>query len=62
VLLLLNLVLVRLFWRIRRLAGWLMLPSVAWLGFAAALNFEIHRLNPDASHLAPGAADTQIQL
>jgi tryptophan-rich sensory protein len=35
-----------LFWRIRPLAGAMMLPYLAWVGFAAFLNFTIWRLNP----------------
>ena len=34
-----------LFWRADRLAGWLLLPYAAWVAFAAALNFELWRLN-----------------
>lgn len=34
-----------LFWRTDRLAGWLLLPYAAWVAFAAALNFELWRLN-----------------
>lgn len=37
------------FRRIRPLAGALMLPYLAWLCFAAALNAAIHSLNPGAS-------------
>jgi len=36
------------FWRIRRVAGALMLPYLAWLCFAAALNAAIETLNPGA--------------
>jgi tryptophan-rich sensory protein len=34
------------FWRIRPLAGVLMLPYLAWVGYAAALNFAVWRMNP----------------
>ena len=37
-----------LFWRIRPLAGALMIPYLAWLCFAASLNAAIGRLNPGA--------------
>ena len=36
------------FGRIRPLAGWLLVPYLAWLCVATALNFEIGRLNPGA--------------
>jgi len=36
------------FARIRPLAGWMLLPYLAWLCLAAALNFEVGRLNPGA--------------
>jgi translocator protein len=41
----------RQFWKLRRVAGALMLPYLAWLCFAAALNAAIDRLNPGASSL-----------
>ncbi|HUR41367.1 MAG TPA: TspO/MBR family protein, partial [Verrucomicrobiae bacterium] len=37
-----------LFRRIRPVAGWLMLPYLAWLCLATALNYETGRLNPGA--------------
>lgn len=51
-----------LFARIRKAAALLMLPYVAWLGFAALLNWEIRQLNPDAESLVPGEATTDIAI
>jgi translocator protein len=42
------------FWRVNRLAGWLMLPYLAWLSFAAALNISIMMLNPMADAMQLG--------
>jgi len=35
-----------LFWRVKPLAGLLLVPYLAWVTFASALNYEIWRLNP----------------
>jgi tryptophan-rich sensory protein len=51
-----------LFWRIRRSAGLLMLPYLAWLCFAAVLTWQIGVLNPGADALAPGGSTTDIAL
>lgn len=34
------------FWRVHRIAGLLLVPYLAWVSFAAALNYAIWRLNP----------------
>jgi tryptophan-rich sensory protein len=51
-----------LFARIRVAAGLMLLPYLAWLCFAAALNFEIVRLNPDAAALVPSGSSADIPL
>lgn len=49
-----------LFGRVRQAAAWLMVPFLAWLTFAAALNWGVHQLNPDAERVAPGGRTTQM--
>jgi translocator protein len=49
-----------LFWRIRRAAGIMLLPYLAWLAFASFLNYEVGRLNPEAETLVAPALKTQI--
>lgn len=48
------------FARVRAAAAWLMLPYLAWLLFAAALNWQIGVLNPGAEHLVPEARASQV--
>ena len=57
-----NLVLVVLAWPVRRLAALLLLPYLAWLVFAAYLNFEIVARNPNAGTLVPAGGSTDIEL
>lgn len=45
---------------IRKAAAWLLAPYIAWLCFAAFLNFQIDQANPNAETLVPAAASTQI--
>lgn len=35
------------FWKVSSLSGWLMLPYLLWVSYAARLNIGIMRLNPD---------------
>ena len=51
-----------LFLRIRRSAALLMLPYLGWLCFAAALNVEIGRLNPEGGRVAPAPSSADIPL
>lgn len=51
-----------LFARIRRAAGLLMLPYLAWLFFAAFLNWQIGALNRDADQLVPPQSSADIPL
>jgi translocator protein len=48
------------FGRIRKAAAWLMVPYLVWISFAAILNYQIDRLNPDAETLYVPAATSQI--
>ncbi len=50
------------FGRVRTTAAWLMVPYLAWLCFAAALNRETVRLNPGAEALVVEATGTQIDI
>jgi len=58
----LTIVTILAFARIRTRAALLMLPYLLWLCFAAWLNHSIETLNPHAETLAPGAGSTQVQL
>jgi tryptophan-rich sensory protein len=42
------------FWRVNRLAGWLLIPYVLWLCFATALNTGVMMLNPTADAMQMG--------
>jgi translocator protein len=51
-----------LMWPIRKAAALLMIPYLAWLCFAAALNYRIIELNPGAGDLAPRQQGIDIAL
>ncbi len=48
--------------RVRKAAALLMLPYLAWLCFAAYLNYQIVILNPGAETLVPAAGSADIVL
>lgn len=62
VMIVLTLALIALTWPVRRPAALLLLPYLAWLCFAAALNYQVMVLNPNASQLAPGSGRTDISI
>jgi tryptophan-rich sensory protein len=51
-----------LFWRVRRLAGWLMVPYVLWILFATVLNWQFLQMNPDADGARGSNAVQRIDL
>jgi tryptophan-rich sensory protein len=52
-----------LFWRVRKLAGALLLPYLAWVLFATALNYEFLRLNPEADGVQGGSgASARVRI
>lgn len=51
-----------LFARVRTGAALLLLPYLAWLGFAFALVYQIDALNPNAGSLVPSAPTDQIAI
>ncbi len=51
-----------LFWRVRRLAGWLMVPYVAWILFATVLNWQFLEQNPGADGTNGSNAVARIEL
>lgn len=51
-----------LFGRVRKAAGLLLLPYLAWLCFAALLNYQIMALNPDAEALVPATGSADIPI
>ena len=51
-----------LFFRVRRLAGWLMLPYLGWVLFATVLNWHFLQLNPDADGRDLSGSVQRIEL
>jgi len=51
-----------LFWKVRRAAALLLVPYLAWILFAAVLNYQFLRLNPDADGSEGSYAVQRIEL
>ena len=51
-----------LFWRVRRLAGWLLVPYILWILFATVLNWQFLQLNPHADGARGSNAVQRIEL
>ncbi|HCO47533.1 MAG TPA: tryptophan-rich sensory protein, partial [Erythrobacter sp.] len=56
------LVVIALFWRVRRLAAVLLLPYLAWVCFATALNYQFLQLNPQADGGTPEGAVERVRI
>ena len=56
------LITVALFWRVRRLAGWLMVPYILWILFATVLTWQFLELNPQADGAHVSNAVQRIDL
>lgn len=61
-LLVLVLLTILLFWRVRKVAGALLVPYFGWLCFALVLFWQIDALNPDAGSLVPSRSVDQIEI
>ncbi|CAM4097864.1 CrtK protein [Novosphingobium lubricantis] len=53
---------IALFWRIRPVAGMLLVPYLAWVCFASVLTFEFGRLNPDADGMFAPARTVRVEI
>lgn len=51
-----------LFWKVRPVAAWLMLPYLAWILFATVLNWQFLQLNPDLDGAGVSGAVQRIEL
>ena len=50
------------FARVRSVAGWLMVPYLAWLCFAGSLTWDMVRMNPNADAIVPNGPSAQIAI
>lgn len=40
-----------LFYQVNKVAGYLFIPYLAWLGFASLLNYNVYKLNKDSAEV-----------
>ena len=50
------------FWRVRKLAAWLMVPYLAWVLFATLLNYQFLQANPEADGADAPSAVQRMEL
>lgn len=50
------------FWKVRRVAAWLLVPYLVWILFATLLNWQFLQLNPDADGAEISNAVQRIEL
>ena len=62
VMIVLTLALIALFWRVRPMAGALLLPYLAWICFASVLNYQFLALNPLADGATGSGAAVRVQI
>ena len=53
---------VALFWKVRPLAAMLLLPYLAWVLFATALNWQFLEANPGADQIRGSGAVTRVEF
>jgi tryptophan-rich sensory protein len=51
-----------LIWRVRRISALLLLPYLAWLCFAALLNYQFLVANPDGGPRGASGVETRVEL
>ena len=62
VMIVLTLGLIALFWRVRPMAGALLLPYLAWICFASVLNYQFLALNPAADGAEGSGAAVRVEI
>ncbi len=53
---------IAVFWRVRRIAGLMLLPYLAWAMFATVLNYQFIQQNPDGENSDDSGAAVEVTL